>query len=262
MRTFLLIGAGAGSSASDPVPPLGAQLYDSLCVFAPWLRSFTQGFEKEYRDDFEAAMVRFIREKEGHNAIVLTKVLAAYLFSFTPSSNNLYFKLLDALSLAKVEFLLCTLNYDLMIERSAELLGIGTRYGGEPDMKQCLTLLKVHGSCNLLPVLYRTAQLSHNYISGPGEGLIEGPMYFSRDGREIRDFLWGEFGQWAPGICYFAPGKPIFMGREVINQQYKRVCSWCNECEASYCYKSRCTGDLRPTYLEDSRPVTGQTSVF
>ena len=45
-------------------------------------------------------------------------------------------------------------------------------------------------------------------------------MYFSRNQKEIYNFLSGDFDQWTPGMCYFAPGKPIFMGRETIDQQY------------------------------------------
>lgn len=224
LPTVFLLGAGAsyGSTSTDRRPPLAKTLYAELCQYAPIFGEHTAGYEGIISKDFEEGMVAFIEGKGGSAGPFISKILAAYLLTFSPDADSVYNRLFRLLAIHSETLnpLVVTLNYDMMIERSLSQLGYGVTYGAKPITGNSFRLLKIHGSCNLLPTLRNIMQFHSNYWADWDFGEIT-DMEFHYNINEVYQFLHGDYGQFAPGICYMAPGKPILFGGDIIREHYE-----------------------------------------
>ena len=152
MRDVILFGAGASYSSNDVIPyppPLGGKyLYNDIknCIF---LINFLPKETKEvFYEDFEKGMDLYY-EYTGGEIISIQRRLAFYFAKFKPGIDNNFIKLINKI---KNNYIICTLNYDLLIEESSWWCDYNYRYDLIKDSK-FINVLKLHGSCNFWPDL-------------------------------------------------------------------------------------------------------------
>ena len=144
----ILFGAGASYGSERfgiEIPPLGNNLFHELDRLGGCFNKLSGELKNNFLvQGFEAAMLEIPNDSKVLNP--LQNELALYLSGFTPSDNSAYVSLFSKISdISKPQ--LITLNYDLLIEKSLELLqkDIGNNINSYPQ------LLKLHGSSNFMP---------------------------------------------------------------------------------------------------------------
>jgi hypothetical protein len=150
MTRVVLLGAGAsfGSlDASPSVPPLGFGLFDALASRTGLAASLPDDLKAKFRANFEAGMAAYY-EYSGGDVMRFQRELAHYMAEFEPGPESAYVRLIEKLGISRC--ILCTLNYDLLIELSASHVGHNTAYT-TTNSPGFLRLLKLHGSCNFWP---------------------------------------------------------------------------------------------------------------
>lgn len=149
----LIFGAGAsyGSEVKGiPTPPLGDYLFGEIEKQNGAFSKLPEEMKQEFRDNgFEQGMLAIPNDSYIINP--LQNELAVYLSSFQSSENNAYVKLFKMLGRLVEEIDLITLNYDLLIEQSLAITGAKSVHYGLH--KGEVSLLKVHGSSNFIPVM-------------------------------------------------------------------------------------------------------------
>ena len=164
-----LFGAGA-SAFSGPCwphrPPLGAGLFAELKPLLRCAPSIEAGLEAMFKTDFEEAM-DFLWRSNGALVQSFQQDLARYFLRFHPSHGNYYKTLLALLYAKKRRALLSTLNYDLLIERSLQQLGLRATHGFDKTPAYRVLVLKLHGSCNLIPDMGPTTITDISIDTGP-----------------------------------------------------------------------------------------------
>jgi hypothetical protein len=222
MHTLFFFGAGASYGSDEPTvtPPLGKDLYDRLCEFSPDIARHTEPFADAFRKNFEEGMSAFAM-KHGWFTPYMAKIMAGYLFNFSPRPRNLYIELLRAAAGFGHRYTFATLNYDLMLELSASALGIPFIYGDENDdgITGYFRLIKPHGSCNLIPRVGGGFLHDNRFEEFPTG--FDWPVKFSYDMEEVAGFLSDMTCQDAPGVCFITPGKPTMFGEETISRHYQ-----------------------------------------
>ena len=234
MVSVVLLGAGAsfGSGEVAPcTPPLGNGvdgLFSRLETTGGEASRLPDHLKSMFRLDFEKGMSAYYEYSDG-NIMRFQRELAAYLAQFTPGPTNAYVRLIKTLGVRRVIY--SSLNYDLLFELAAAVLGLSTSYGS--NLPACgVRLLKLHGSCNFWPDI--------------PVGMIQRSTFFSRGGRAdvqapIRPLNQGETihrcandDSLAPAIAMYAEGKAVKVSPDYVkNQQVqwhsaiaaaKRVC--------------------------------------
>src|SRR3954454_21900266 len=93
------------------------------------------------------------------------------------------------------------------------------------------TVIKPHGSCNTVPVA-RGSMYYRNLFVGYGQNFVSVDMRFSFDNTEIEEFLFrGGENQLSPAMRFFAPGKQVMFGGNVIRHQYSELAKAFQICE-------------------------------
>src|SRR5712664_3140427 len=144
MSVVILMGAGAsfGSGDATPhVPPLGKDLFQELEGAGGIAAELPENIKAIFRDDFEKGMASYYEEAQG-NTMRFQRELAHYLAQFHPGPSNFYVRLLKDIGIEKVVY--SSLNYDLLFESSAAMLGLNTIYENR-KIRDCARLLKPHG---------------------------------------------------------------------------------------------------------------------
>ncbi len=216
-KLTVLFGAGASfgyAGKGHAVPPLGGYLYpnlrnDPLCP--AWHEPEVVALFARHKGDFESAMAELTANQHQTPSLFgLASEMCRHLVSFElPASGrtNLYATLLNALLATGrcAETLLCTLNYECLLEETILRLVGGLRYimptlpiddrlGIKPA-----TVLKMHGSSNwLIPGLENFASVGSQVYLGPVDVVLPG--------EELRKRYDGKGP--SPYICHYAPGKP------------------------------------------------------
>jgi hypothetical protein len=144
----ILFGAGASYGSENSgieVPPLGNKLFHELDRLGGCFNKLSSELKNKFLvHGFESAMLEIPNDSKILNP--LQNELALYLSGFTPSNNSAYVRLFSKISdISKPQ--LITLNYDLLIEKSIELL---QEHIGD-NIKSYPQLLKLHGSSNFVP---------------------------------------------------------------------------------------------------------------
>jgi hypothetical protein len=211
----VLLGAGAsfGSGvANADSPPLGTQLFDRLVNRGGLAAALPADLQAVFRKDFEEGMAAFY-EWHGGNIAQFQRELAGYLAEFSPAPDSVYLKMLS--SLGSRRFVYCTLNYDLLFELAAGMIGANVYYGTVNAPPACFQLLKLHGSCNFWPNV-GTNQFIGGMLAG-NQVDIEAPVRcHTQDGTLERcrseDTLY-------PSIAMFARGKQIKSCPKFVERQ-------------------------------------------
>jgi hypothetical protein len=214
---IVLFGAGAsfGSVGVEPYPPpLGNGLFQELAKRGGVAASLPNHIQKLYEKNFEEGMAEFYKYSNG-NIMSFQRELAGCLASFQPKSNNVYLKIIQALSCQRVIY--SSLNYDLLFELSAAKLGFFTSYTSEYQ-KGAVRLLKIHGSSNFWPDI-PTGMLRGCTISGSSRADIQAPIRPFDQIQTLRKCA--EEDSVAPAIAMFAVGKAVKISPDFVEHQYE-----------------------------------------
>lgn len=206
----ILFGAGASYGAGDVVPerpPLGNQLFAELarCFRGSW-GSLPPEVARLLTENFERGMA-LLWEQFSPIVPVLMQHMAVYFVQFRPRmpGTTFYCRLVSAINEAGASgrVLLSTLNYECLLEHSIWHLNLPVNYGDFPN-NDGITVWKLHGACNLLPVGV-SATRGVSFTSGVSFGTTIRP---AKDLNEVFEYCFGD-NSLPPVMCLFMPGKPI-----------------------------------------------------
>ena len=167
-----------------------------------------------FRENFEKGMAAYRVHVDGET-MGFQRELAAYCARFTPGGSNVYLDLIRALGVKRVIY--SSLNYDLLFEQAAAMLGFPTVYADERGDDR-VRLLKLHGSCNFWPAI--------------PSGMFEGLRIMGEEARAdvvtdaTRILTQVETVQrcasdnsFAPAIAIFAEGKAVRVNPDYVERQ-------------------------------------------
>lgn len=148
----------------------------------------------------------------------LMRDMAMYFarFKISEPATNAYCRLLGSLIAANAErdVLFSSLNYELLLELAATVMGRRVNYSTYPPPAGELSIVKVHGSCNFLP-----------HASGVGSSLALSPGFVFETGGfnpvgsagAVAEYLAREPALY-PIMCLYMPGKGTHMGPQAMRQ--------------------------------------------
>jgi len=231
-KVVLLFGAGA-SAFSGPVryrgdlnksPPLGCGpngLFAALLEEGGIAASFPAEVQAALIADFEAGMRRLER-MPGTWHCAFQRQIALHLASYRIRPHNHYLELLALPYLRSREVQYSTINYDMLLDQA--LSNYGLQIEGAPKDSpnpQFVTLLKLHGACNVLTKIQNHIH-GNEVIDAPFGfhspiGGSSGKLYLARSYREIerwcRDY---ENEQFAPVIAQYVREKTFLTHAEAF----------------------------------------------
>lgn len=216
MTAVVLLGAGASFGSVDAIPhtpPLGDKLFDDLQRAGGVAAQLPPDLREEFRcGNFEKGMAAYYKFSRG-NVGRFQRELALYLAWFWPGPNNVYVRMIRELGVSQVIY--SSLNYDLLFELSARVLGLQSLYGTQ-KRDRCARILKLHGSVNFWPdeALVRMSSCNFGENSGPD---IQAPIKPLNQWHTIYRCLTED--SMAPAIAMYAEGKEVKTSPEEVNQQ-------------------------------------------
>lgn len=160
-HALILFGAGASAGCGPVVPErpaLGSELYSRLRSLYPqsW-GALPPETRTAFGINFERGMA-VVHEKHAGAIQVLMQHLALYFAQFRSpvSGRTTYTRLADSIRNADVvdRVIFSSLNYECLLEQSLSVAGFQVDYGfgGHVSAVGSALTLKIHGSCNFLPV--------------------------------------------------------------------------------------------------------------
>ena len=147
---LFLFGAGASKgSQKEGAPPLGNNLLRKLIdnIYED-IRDLPDHIQESLNSDFEAGMLELI-DQHSTKVSIVQRALAHYLCGFDNNYDSLYLRLAVSMIHATQTAAICTLNYDLMLQRALLAQGVGCSGSGSGfyygDTELCLP----HGTSGL-----------------------------------------------------------------------------------------------------------------
>jgi hypothetical protein len=224
MAELVLLGAGA-SFGSEPnreikTPPLGMNLFSELQSLAGFSSRIPEYIAAVFKRDFEEGMMFFSQEMPSE-VQEFHRELSRYLSMFTPTSDSRFVRLLECLR--KRNVIISSLNYDLMLEEAAKLVGLTVKYD---IFRQhgSVRLIKPHGSANFWPDLpvenfrnFRTGYAGGILVSAPVKPLDRADSI----ARSVAD------DSFAPAMSMYAKGKHVSICPDFVSFQqtmFKQAC--------------------------------------
>ncbi len=217
MTRVVLLGAGASFGSIDAlpsVPPLGIGLFDALASRNGLVASLPDNLKAKFRANFEAGMAAYYEYSDG-NVMRFQRELAHYMAEFEPGPANAYIRLIQKLGANRC--ILCTLNYDLLIELSASRLGHSTAYTSAHS-PGFLRLLKPHGSCNFWPHMPGVT-ITNSTFKRSGRADIQAPIRPLNREETISKCITED--SVAPAIAMYAEGKPVKISPDYVEEQQR-----------------------------------------
>ncbi|MCT8866946.1 hypothetical protein [Shewanella xiamenensis] len=216
MSTIILLGAGAsfGSKEVEPsLPPLGPDLFDGLVEQGGIAATLPDRIKAIFKEDFEAGMMEYYDYSNG-NVMRFQRELAKYLVKYKPKEGNLYIKLIQAVNTKRVIFV--SLNYDMLLEASADFLGKDIIYSGR-SINNEVRVLKIHGSSNFWPKIPPNVIIKNITLYGNGKSDFEsGVKALNQADAERRCYQDSNF---SPAIAMFAVGKMVKVCSKFVEKQ-------------------------------------------
>lgn len=169
MTTLFFFGAGASRGSIDCIPelpPVGPGLFAELQKQGGIFATISPDMAAEFVPRFEQGMARFILERRAERHIFVRE-MARYFLRFQPGPGNLYRTLLQRAMESRRHVIYSTINYDILLERSALSLGRGWSIRIPREHPRDIPILKLHGSCNIMP------DLGNSVIRGASVGTSE-----------------------------------------------------------------------------------------
>ena len=219
----MLFGAGA-SAFSGPVqyrsqlntcPPLGSGdngLFAAIQKEGGVAASLPTEIKAALMQDFESGM-RLLEQMPYSLHCAFQRQIALHLASYRIRRHNLYCRLLAPPYMRSREIQYSTINYDMLLDQAFSTYGLQIE-GGPRDSPnlQFITLLKLHGACNVLIKIEN--KIRGNEVFGAPFGLGSlvggnpGQLYLGRSYREIESWCQASSNeQFAPVIAQFVQEK-------------------------------------------------------
>lgn len=155
MTTVLFFGSGASRGSLDctpEAPPVGPALFTELRKRGGVFATISEDMAAAFNRRFEEGMARFIEERPMDRPAFLRE-MALYFLQFRPGPRNLYREVIRRAKASRRRTVYSTINYDILIELSAESLGFGWSIVVPREHPMAIPVLKLHGSCNFMPDL-------------------------------------------------------------------------------------------------------------
>jgi hypothetical protein len=214
MSVVILFGAGASFGSVDAMPetpPLGINLFRKLEERGGIASSLPETLKNTF-GDFEKGMSSYYEYADG-NVMAFQRELAHYLAEFTPGMRNVYKELISRLGQNQIIY--STLNYDLLLELSANQLGLPVIYSAKGPVG-AVKILKIHGSCNFWPAI-PVGMLDGIKISRSFRADIEAPI--RPVSQEETIFRCATEKGLAPAIAMYAEGKHVYVCPSFVERQ-------------------------------------------
>ena len=217
-------------------PPLGPQLYEKLrerpnSIIQRFPALIRRSFEKR----FEEGMVD-LYEHSTSEAFAFVREMCIYFSWFETRPGNVYIDLIQFLIAQDRPFALATTNYDLLLEHAILSMGYKCDYRPLAIWKNCVHVLKIHGSCNFVPDM-RGIIFDECYFDQGGKlvdmSLIEGLPISGVDPYEVRRFC-TEQNSIAPSIALYTPGKQVKFFAKPVRAQLRRWQEMAVKTDANY----------------------------
>lgn len=233
---MILLGAGA-SYGAEPVarlrPPLGINLFSCLkSRFRSW-NNLPADVQIAFASDegFERGMDYI--DANGHREAIpqLMRDMARYFVGLTMSQGNKYYRLAKALSDRRHGLVVATMNYDMLLESAVSCFFGGFHTSMKVHPRQRPVVLKLHGSCAMIPDL-RGMSVGSVIISGPHtQTHISAPIRLVPPAELFAEFAKAEALRndlMAPCMALYARGKRVSHCPDAIEQiqlEYREGCS-------------------------------------
>lgn len=215
MPTLVLLGAGA-SYGSEPergqkTPPLGDYLFGELCELGGVASRIPEDIKAIFEQGFELGMAEF-NNRMSVDLQAFHRELSSYLANFVPTPKSYYVELLKLLRGRNVVF--SSLNYDMMLEEAAFMLGMNVSYDLDRQLNT-VRLLKPHGSINFWPdfphEMFRNCSFSEVGLA------LKAPVRpIDRKAAKQRCGLDTSF---SPAISMYAKGKKVSVCPDFVHEQ-------------------------------------------
>lgn len=202
-KTAFLFGAGASHGARGIAPrnpPLGKDLLNEAAKQYPEIIEIIGKFKEEFDSSFESGMAKLMDGRPLTKVSRLYILISRFLSQFHAVNGNDFQKILINSYNRDVTFV--TLNYDLLIEDSIELLN--SRFFFRTGMFN-FKILKLHGSINYIPPI----SPSLNYVNLVVENSVKllwcETIIASRD--VMNSYIFNDKMPFMPDLCLYMYGK-------------------------------------------------------
>lgn len=243
MRHHFLFGAGASafSGGCDPKPPpLGNKLFADLKGTLRCKDHIPIEIQTLFQQDFEAGMDALWQARPGLIQSFLQD-MAKYFLQFKPHSSNYYVQFLRIMLRKPVAVNIATLNYDMLIEHSIEMLGLCYQHPIELRKKATLPVFKLHGSCNIVPdvnITGMTLVVPPSAEPGVVVGGIGGARVKSLSISDMHHFLHDQQTA-VPLLAMYHKDKPVRDCPDVITQMQAMWAATLNNSEKLFVIGTR-----------------------
>jgi len=220
MSTVFLFGAGASAysgGCSPYTPPLGKDLFRALQRAGTIAKAVETDLAELFERDFEAGMAEF-RTRHPARIVHFLREMAAHFANFEPLETNHYRHLVRVIAHFSEPTVLSTLNYELLLELAVVREGHLVTYGGLPTSPRNLSVLKLHGSCNLWPDFGLGGFRNINFVVPPGASIVNAPIRVVNSTLEVLRLCQAE-DSIAPVMGLYAEGKDVLFGRNFVREQ-------------------------------------------
>ena len=223
MPTLVLLGAGA-SHGSEPnraykTPPLGNDLFGALTELGGVASRIPDDIKEVFEQGFELGMALF-NERIDVQLQAFHRELSSYLADFIPSPDSYYIQLLRHLVGRNVIF--SSLNYDMMLEEAAIMLGMSVSYGIE-RMPNAIRVIKPHGSINFWPDFPH--EMFENCTFSGGGSALKAPV--KPVDRSSAKYRCGVDTSFSPAISMYAKGKRVSVCPDFVQDQQMMFSTAC-----------------------------------
>ena len=234
MKFTFLTGAGAsyGAGKIPNQPPLGNALFKELRKKYPrtW-GNFPWEYAGPLSRNFEIGMQQ-IWQKRLNEVQKLMIEMACYFSEFNPSDDgsDCYSQIASKIAKEKLvkKIAFATLNYECILDIALCRSGLKIGYYHDPIPEDTIMIWKLHGACNLLPVLGLVNGTPTSTVVGGtivAKNIYEGPVY-AYDLPEVRNRYIKENFSLPPAMCVYMPGKPTQSAGEAINNMRNQWANW------------------------------------
>lgn len=218
MGYLVLFGAGASyGNATEHTPPLGDKLFEKLEALQGVSHSLPDNIKIKFKSNFEEGMAELCL-KIPDAIMPFQRELANYLSKFSPQHDSNYVNLLRSIKTHRFKF--SSLNYDLLFELSASIVGLETVYS-KTNRKGAVNLLKIHGSCNFWPtaadIMRGKVQIMNLHPEGAD---VISPIRIMGQEQTIRN-THGPDGL-SPAMAVYAKGKKVRICPDFVQEQQKQ----------------------------------------
>lgn len=194
MSVLVLFGAGASSFSDvnlDITPPLGNNLFEKMLSEGGVAATLPPKIKKIFKDEgFEAGMAVMGEKYDSRIFTAFQRQMALHLAKYNVGLENCYVKLIRSLGVDAKKVTFASLNYDILLEQAIFFSGMIPSYNNYIDkINNVVKIIKIHGSCNLLPVIENGNVIKGDIIKGTENYIETGNFKIASSYQEIERWM-------------------------------------------------------------------------